>query len=307
MGRVVVVGSINVDLVAFAGRLPRPGETVLGSAFERHPGGKGSNQAIAAARAGAEVEMVGAVGQDALGDFMLETLDGFGVATAGVARVAAATGVALITVGAGENQIVVVPGANHALDKARAEQLAIGPDDACLAQLETPPEVVAAAFERARSAGAITILNPAPALPEGAGLIPLADVVVLNESECAAYAGSAPSGARAAARSLGLRPDQGLVLTLGGAGVAALWNGHAITLPAHAVEALDTTGAGDCFCGFLAAGLARGEEPETAIRLANAAAALAVSRRGAASSLPTYWEAQSLLDGAPNPVGAAVS
>jgi ribokinase len=296
MGRVVVVGSINVDLVAYAERLPRPGETVLGAGFERHPGGKGSNQAIAAARAGAEVAMVGAVGQDEHGDFMLGTLADFQVGAEAVERAAAPTGVALIGVGGGENQIIVVPGANHAIDLRRIEQMMVGPDDVCLAQLETSPQVVAAAFVRARAMGATVIFNPAPALPEGAALIPLADVVVLNQTECAAFAGVGPDDVRIAAAGLCLRPDQALVLTLGAAGIAALWNGHATVLPAHPVEAVDATGAGDCFCGFLAAGIARGETPEDALKLANAAAALSVARRGAASSLPTFWEAQSLLE-----------
>jgi ribokinase len=295
------VGSINMDLVAFADRSPESGETVLGTGFERHPGGKGANQAVAAALAGARSVMVGAVGNDVFGESLRATLAGFGVEVAEVETVAAPTGVALITVAGGDNRIVVVPGANHAIDAARVAELEIDAGDVCLVQLETPVEVVGAAFERARSRRALCLFNPAPALPEARPLLGSAEVIVVNETECAVFAGQAfePAAAdgsiRAAARAMGLREDQVLIVTLGAAGVVALDGGRALAVPGHPVNVADTTGAGDCFCGYLAAALSRREDLEAALRLANAAAALAVQRKGAASGIPSGAETKAFL------------
>lgn len=287
---VYVVGSINVDLVAFCARLPRVGETVRGHAFERHPGGKGANQAVAAARAGAAARMVGATGRDTEGEYLRGALAGYGVDLEKVAYADAATGTALILVGGGDNQIAVVPGANAQVLPAQADALDFQPGDICLAQMEIPAETVRAAFARARARQASTLFNPAPALPEARALFPLADVIVVNETECAAFSGIAPDGteatAQAAARALGLAAAQTLVMTLGAEGVLAVCGGQILAVPGHAVEAVDTTGAGDCFCGYLAAGLARGAALEAALHEANAAAALAVQAKGAASSLP---------------------
>jgi ribokinase len=287
---VYVVGSINVDMVAFCARLPRIGETVRGHAFERHPGGKGANQAVAAARAGAVARMAGATGRDLEGEYMRGALTGYGVDIQAVATLDAATGTALILVGGGDNQIAVVPGANAQVLPAQADALNFHPGDICLAQMEIPAETVRAAFARARSQQALTLFNPAPALPEARALFPLADWIVVNETECAAFSGITPDGteaaARAAARSLGLEAKQTLVMTLGAEGVLAICGERCLAVPGHVVEVVDTTGAGDCFCGYLAAGLARGEALEAALREANAAAALAVQVKGAASSIP---------------------
>lgn len=289
---VFVVGSINVDLVAYCERMPQVGESVRGLSFERHPGGKGANQAVAAARAGTVALMVGAVGDDPHGVYMRDTLRGYGVDIHGVETVADATGVAVILVGGGDNRIVVVPGANERIAAGRVAALDFQPGDVCMAQLETRVEVVRTAFERARAKGAITLLNPAPALPEAAALFPLADVIVMNETECAAFTGMpveavvSAESARIAARRLGLLAGQVLVITLGAQGAVAYTGERLIGVPGHAVDVIDTTGAGDCFCGYLAAELARGGELEAALKEANAAAALAVQTKGAASAIP---------------------
>lgn len=298
---VYVVGSINVDLVAYAERMPRLGETVLGTGFERHPGGKGANQAIAAARAGVESLMVGAVGGDPFGEMMRETLSAGGVDVGRVEIVDTATGVALIMVAGGENRIIVVPGANHRIGPARVEELDFRPGDVCMAQLEIPLPAVRAAFARARSRQTLAVLNPAPALLEAGPLLASADVIVANETECALLAGIpveaivAGTGIETAGSSLGLRPEQVLVVTLGAAGVRALASGRVIAVPGHAVEAVDTTGAGDCFCGYLAAELSRGERLTEALYTANAAAALAVQTRGAATGIPARAEVERFL------------
>ena len=301
---VFIVGSVNVDWVAFCGRLPRPGETVLGSGLERHPGGKGANQAVAAAQAGASAFMVGAVGDDPDGEFMRAALAEHGVDIRGIETVEAATGVAFILVGnGGDNQIVVVPGANHRIAPERAAALAFQAGDVCLAQSETRPEVVQAAFERARSRQALAVFNPAPASPEALALFPLADVIVVNETECASYAGAAadgwlgsPEALPRAGLALGLRAGQALILTLGARGVVAWTGDRILAVPGHPVAAIDATGAGDCFCGYLAAGLERGERLEDCLRAANAAAALAVQTKGAVSSIPARARVQRFLE-----------
>jgi len=303
MARVVVVGSIGVDLVAYAPRLPARGETVLGDRFARFPGAKGANQAVASALAGAAVAMVGAVGDDANGAFMRETLAARGVDIAGVETVAAAaTQVALIMVGGGDNQIVVVPGANMHIDANRIGALDFGAGDICVAQGETTPDVVRIAFSRARAGGAATLFNPAPAHESARGLLALADYVVVNETESEFLAGErfdlariGPSLERAA-NALHLRGDQTLIVTLGAGGVAARHRGASVTLGGHEVTVVDTTGAGDCFVGTLAAALIRGEAVENALRQANAAAALSVGRPGALASFPNRTEMWDFLN-----------
>jgi ribokinase len=301
MGRVIVVGSINVDFVVTAERFPRPGETLAAGSFARHPGGKGANQAIAAARLGARTTMVGAVGDDGFGGFMRTALAEAGV-DAGLVRTAAdrPTGVALITVAGGENSIVVIAGANGALSPADA-LFPVVADDVVVAQLETPVRATEAAFQAARAAGATTILNPAPASRDALDLLPLADVLIVNETELDLLAGASPAQGTAvcdvisALRSL-RRPGQVAIVTLGARGLIALAGpDQLIKIPGHVVEAADTTGAGDCFVGALAAGLAAKVELPAALARANAAAALSVQRLGAGGSMPTTAEVDALL------------
>lgn len=289
---VVVVGSINVDFVVRTDRFPKPGETLRGSVFERHPGGKGANQAVAAARARTRVMLAGAVGDDPQGQMMREVLTGSGVDTTLVETVPATTGVALIQIAGGENQIVVVPGANDFIDIDRIGRLPMETGDVCLAQLETRIEVVSHAFRRARAGSAFVVFNPAPADDVARVAFSLVDVVVVNETECAYFARTEPSSdmseadLKGAARAMGLASTQTLVVTLGAAGVVALADGKRVRLTGYPVAAIDTTGAGDCFCGYLAAGLSRGQTLVDALHVANAAAALAVQVNGAVPSMP---------------------
>lgn len=304
MANVHVMGSVNVDLVAFMDRLPAPGETVFGRKYAKFPGGKGANQAMAAARAGAAVNFIGSVGEDEHGEFMLTLLSANGIDTRSVRREKASTGVALIMVGAATNAIAVIPGANAALGPDASEAVALQQGDICLAQLEVPVAAIEAFFRRARACGATTVLNTAPAIGEAARLMPLSDVVVLNETEASFFAersfdGSDPSGIVAALRaSTGISDDATLILTMGADGLYISAQGQLQFMASHQVPVVDTTGAGDCFCGVLSAGLAAGEGLAQAARWGNAAAALSVGTEGAASSMPTAPQIQLFLGGA---------
>jgi ribokinase len=269
---VVVVGSINMDVVALAARHPALGETVLGSDLRFVPGGKGANQAVAAARLGAATRLIGRVGGDAFGESLVAFLGAEGIDIAGVARdVSAPTGTALIVVSGSDNTIVVVPGANAAL---AVGDLSLDPDDVVVAQCEIPLAVVEAAFHQARAVGARTLLNPAPALAEATQLLPLADVVVVNQTERAVF-------------ELPVRSGQVVVTTLGADGATAVVDGSAIHVGGRKVDAVDSTGAGDCFVGALAAALLRGDDVANALGFANAAASLSVQRVGAGTGMPT--------------------
>jgi ribokinase len=262
--------------------LPGPGETVLGDTFAEHPGGKGLNQAIAATRAGARVAFVGAVGQDAAGDLLVATMTDDGVSTQHVARVRQPTGRALIGVSAaGENSIIVVAGANTMVT---AEHLP--PARVVLAQLEVPVASVRRALAAARARGSITVLNPAPAQELDEDLLGMCDVVVPNQHEAVLLGG--------ADRLLELGASA-VVITRGAAGVELHSASGAEHLPAFAVAVVDTTAAGDSFCGALCARLAAGDGIAGALRFACAAGALATTRAGAVPSIPLRSEIDALL------------
>ena len=268
---IAVVGSINLDLVARAERLPRPGETLTNATFERIPGGKGANQALAAARLGAQVAMHGAVGDDPFADEALALLREGGVDLGGVRRTDQPTGVAVILVGGGENEIVVAPGANRA-----AEGGDVTGADAVLCQLEIPVETVA---EAARGA-AFFCLNAAPARPLPDGLLAEVDLLVVNRYELEAVG-----------------DHRGLTaLTLGAEGAVLLEHGEEVAraAPPH-VDAVDGTGAGDAFTAALLVSVLEGRDREDALRRACAAGALAASRPGAQPSLPTAAEVDAIL------------
>lgn len=294
-GRVVVVGSANVDLVVDVPRHPRGGETVLGGELRRTPGGKGANQAVGAARAGgADTVLVAALGRDDGAELLLRSLGEAGVRTPGVRRVGAPTGTALITVSPdGENAIVVAPGANEHLSLDDGAGALIATADVVLAQLEIPLETVVAAAE-ARRPGARFILNAAPSrdLPES--LWRAVDVLVVNEHEAADLAGrrgeARPDEPSDLARAL-LSRVPAVVVTLGGDGALVAVRGRQdVHVPAIAVDVVDTTAAGDTFCGVLAAEIARGAELGDAARTAGVAAALAVTRPGAQEAVPDREE-----------------
>ncbi|HYZ97827.1 MAG TPA: ribokinase [Acidimicrobiales bacterium] len=299
MPGVLVAGSINMDIVASVPRLPTPGETVTGTGLRFVPGGKGANQAVAAVRAGAAVTLVGAVGDDIFAGDLLSFLGRCGVDVGAVARrPRMPTGTALVTVAAdGENAIVVIPGANGTLDEASVREPGARPGDVLVTQYETPIDAAIAFFRRGREAGATCVLNPAPAAPTPSDLLALVDVLVLNEIELAELSGVALApdaadddiaGAIARLRNDGFA---GLgVATLGARGALAVSDGAVRRVPAHRVRAVDTTGAGDCFVGVLAAELVGGSPIDAALARANAAAALCVTRAGAGPSMPTRRE-----------------
>ena len=289
---VVVVGSANVDLVVGLQRMPAPGETVMGHSFDRFPGGKGLNQAVAAARAGAQVAMVGAVGADEGGDWLRGLMVAEGIDDTHVHRVEGPSGTAVIEVDeAGMNRIVVIPGANGQVTAYQVEQAlaAIAQVSVVLVQHEVPPDAVRAAMRAGRARGALTILNPAPARELDPGLLADVDLLVPNEHEAALLTGmptASADQARAAAASLRQQGPAAVVITRGAEGLAWCDADGTSVSGAFAVTAVDTVAAGDAFCGTLAAALAEGRSLAEALRLGSAAGALAASAAGAVPSLP---------------------
>jgi ribokinase len=299
---ITVVGSLNMDLVVRAPRIPQPGETIIGGDFRTVPGGKGANQAVAAARLGAQVSMVGRVGGDAFGGALRDNLGASGVDRAFVARdPEAATGIALITVDdGGQNSIVVVSGANMRLLPADvdAAEAAIVASDALLLQLESPMETVTRAAELARAHGVRVVLNPAPAGPIPPALLALVDVLIPNESETAYLAGMEVGDqfqAEAAAHSLRDMGVTTVVLTLGERGAMLAWECGTQLFSAFDVTPVDTTAAGDAFVAGFAVALAEGRSLAEAVRWGNAAGALAATKMGAQPSLPTRAALEKLL------------
>ncbi len=297
--RIVVVGSFNADLVSYMQRMPRPGETVHGDSFMTGAGGKGSNQAVAAARLGADVTFIGRLGNDVFANLAYEIWDAEGVNSDYVVQDAdTATGVAPIFVdSAGENMIVVVLGANSRLkpsdiDGARGR---IAAADVLLVQLEINTDMVTYALQVAQQVGVTTILNPAPAAPIPRETIQLADYLTPNETELESLSGRPVSDVTAAARSLMTRAEQIVVVTMGARGAQVVARDRTDTVPSFAVDALDTTGAGDAFNAALAVGLAEGKALAQALRFANATAALCVTKAGAAGSAPYRAEVDALL------------
>lgn len=289
---ITVLGSINMDLIATVDRLPQPGETVAGKSFSTAAGGKGANQALAARRAGASVRMCGAVGQDEFADPSLVHLADAGVGLSEVRRVDTPTGTAHILVDArGENQIVVVAGANGAVTAADADNsiAVMSGGDHLLLQLEIPPQAIRTAMQDARQRGVITVLNIAPLTDEAAELASHADIVIANETEFELLAGGGSLTAEQREKALMRLHEQSgqtLIVTLGADGVIAARDGSLHTAPGLAIEPVDTVGAGDTFCGYLAADLDRGHGFGTALRRAAIAGSLACLKPGAQPAIP---------------------
>ncbi|AEN09373.1 MULTISPECIES: ribokinase [unclassified Streptomyces] len=286
MTAIAVLGSTNMDLVAYVARAPGRGETVTGREFRTVPGGKGANQALAAARAGGEVVMIGAVGTDEYGSRLRTTLEHAGIDTDLLHTVAGPSGTAHIVVDdEGSNAIVVVPGANGTVTTlGPGEHAAIAAAGLLLLQLELPLRVVTEAARAARSLGVRTILTPSPVQPLPAELLDAVDLLIPNEHEAAALSGY--DDPHAAAQIL-LRQVPEVVITLGRKGcLYAARGGETIPFPAPEVTAVDTTGAGDTFVGTLAVALGEGRAVPEALAWASSAAALCVQRPGASSSMP---------------------
>ncbi len=270
---VCVVGSANLDLVATVNRLPAPGETVPGSTYAEYPGGKGLNQAVAAARSGAATAFVGAVGSDGAGTALLEVMRSDGIDISGVAVASVPSGRALIFVSAeGENSIVVVAGANDTVEATVPPSATV-----VLAQLEVPVDTIEYAFRAAKAAGATTVLNPAPVKPLPDSLLALCDVLTPNEHEVELLGGVDRL------RSLGAAA---VIVTRGAEGAELHTSSGVAYIAAHPVVPVDTTGAGDCFSGALCARLAAGDDMLGALRYASVAAALSTTQPGAVPSMP---------------------
>jgi ribokinase len=291
---IVCFGSINLDLIFPLSHLPQPGQTVLGPHMTIEPGGKGANQAVAAARDGAAVAFAGAVGRDALAEDALALLRRTGVDATRVIQADTATGCAAICVDpAGRNLIAVASGANRSARQAQVEDALLTPATTVLLQGETRPEENEALIRRARARGARVILNLAPPGPFAEDALRALDLLVLNEDEAAWLSTHIGSAGDAAALHAALGVD--IVVTLGEAGAMAVTAQERIRLPAHNVKVVDTTGAGDCFTGVLAAALDRGLALPAALRRANAAAALCCTRAGTQGSMPTAAETDAAL------------
>ncbi len=301
--KILVIGSFMVDLMSKSPHLPKPGQTVMGGPFHMGAGGKGSNQAIAAAKLGAEVEMVVSLGTDQFGDLALDALVQAGVGTEGVKRVSdESTGIALIIVDdlSGENMIVVAPGSNSLLDKDDVERVKgkMAEADCVVMQLEIPLETVEYAAKLAREAKTQIILDPAPGRPLPDGLLANVDVLTPNEDEAQIITGleiNDLATAEKAAKALLARGPGAVVITLGGLGALAVTEEETIHIPAFAVDTVDTTGAGDAFNGALAAALAEKRSLAEACRFAAAAAALSVTKVGTSIAAPYRSEVEEFL------------
>jgi ribokinase len=296
---VLVIGSLNADLVVRAPRFPQPGETISGDDLHTIPGGKGANQAVAAARQGASVAMLGSVGKDNFGDFLLENLKQNQVDVSNIQRDHASTGTAIIVVDAnGQNSIVLSAGANGHVSFADVDRGSDLNPSLILLQLEIPTPTVLHAAQFAKANGARVILNPAPAQTLPDDLIRLADFIIPNETELSLLTGlevKDTASAEAAAKALLKRGADNVIVTLGSKGALLVSSTQVIHVDTYKIDVVDTTAAGDAFIGGFAASLLRGLELKDAVRHANACGALAATKFGAQPSLPTKDEVETFM------------
>jgi ribokinase len=297
---VICVGAINVDIFARAPRRPIAGETVLGSLVEILPGGKGANQAVAAFRMGVPVSLVGAIGTDEFAEISRSFLEREGVETSWISQVTGPTGTAVIVVDeSGENSIVVVPGANSSVSPSSIEDIQLASGDVCLLQAEIPEDANLAVLYAARAAGALTILNLAPYRRTDPDLLSKVSFLIVNETEFAWLTNTSPHELTlpgvAGMLAEGTGFTHNILVTLGSGGVVGRVDKAVIQVPGHSVKVVDTTGAGDAFCGAFSAALARGLAPLEAVRIANAAAAISVQSSGAGPSMPQFDDVMSFI------------
>jgi ribokinase len=305
--KILVIGSINFDMVVFSERLPQPGETVIGKTWQTFPGGKGANQAVAAARLGGDVQMIGNVGEDSAGDTLLQNLKANKVNTSKIKKVNSPSGTALITVDSeGQNTIVVIPGANATLTKKDIDSLKsiIKKTNILILQLEIPLEIVVHAIEIAHQYGVTILLNPAPAATIPTETLNKVTYLIPNESELALLSGlptNSDEEIQSAANNLFAMGCKQIILTRGKHGAFYLSPQHKISSLPFQVPVVDTTAAGDAFIGAFAVALANDLDLQTALLRANAAGALTVTKAGAQSSLPTLQELDQFLHNNPDP------
>ena len=294
---IVIIGSISMDLVTCTPRIPAVGETVIGTSFSTTPGGKGANQAVAAARLGYPVHMVGKVGTDDYGTPLLESLKAAGVNIDTMGRFQGSSGLAHIFVAEnGQNSIVIVQGANAEVDNAHidAQSGVIRSAGMVLLQLEIPIRTIEHVLAICAEAKVPVMMDPAPAAPLPDSFFPHIAWFTPNETEAAFYVGERLSAEQSAAKLLA-KGVQGVVLKRGAEGAYVAKNGIAEWVPAFKVDAIDTVAAGDCFNGAFAVALSEGKDPRVAARFASAAAAISVTRRGAQASMPSRQDVQALL------------
>jgi ribokinase len=295
---ITVFGSTNLDQVGTVSRLPKPGETVAGGTFSMAAGGKGANQALAARRAGGDVRHISAVGNDAFAGLALELLEKGGVDLSAVKTTAEPTGIAMIFVdGAGENVIAVLPGANGTMTAADADEKLKGVSGGVmLLQQEIPQAATTRALQLGKAQGITTILNTAPFLDTTVDIAPQADILIANETEFALLTGRGIEELDAAMADWARQHGQTVIVTLGGDGARAVTkSGEKISVPALKVKPVDTVGAGDTFCGYLAAGLDTGLDLASAMKRAATAASLACLKAGAQPAIPLADEVAAAL------------
>ncbi len=295
---ITVLGSTNLDLIGTVSRIPRPGETVPGKDFSMAAGGKGANQALAARRAGAEVRMIAAAGSDSFAEEALKLLRADGVDLSQVRTVPGATGVAMIFVDTeGENVIAILPGANGTMGPADADAAlaGLGIGSVLMLQQEIPQAATERALELARAQGVVSILNTAPFLPTTAAIAERASIVIANETEFQLLTGAGLDRLDAAMTDWAKVHNQTVIVTLGSDGARAALPGGSFAVPALRIDPVDTVGAGDTFCGYLAAGLDQGLALEAAMRRAAAAASLACLKPGAQPAIPCLDEVEAAL------------
>jgi len=301
MSKVIIAGSINQDIVVSAYHHPKIGETVFGNNLKYFPGGKGANQAIASAKLGSKTVMLGKVGGDIFGEQLIAFLKKQNIDTKILVENNAPTGTAIITV-AGENfdnTIVVVPGANFLFAVQDIGNINLEKGDILVSQLEIPVETIEAFFQKGREAGTINIFNPAPAQIISESLLGMVDILILNETELNSISGmlvniDSEESIKNAVQKI---KDNSLMVavTIGERGVIAFANGDIIKIPGRKVKVIDTTGAGDCFVGALAASMAGGKTFTESLAFANTAASVSVTREGAGSSMPNLDEVAALI------------
>lgn len=299
---IIVFGSINMDLVVYSDKQPAKGETILGNSFETFQGGKGANQAVAVAKLGLPVSLIGKVGNDVFGDELLENLNRETVDTSMIVRHEGPSGVAFIYVfeQTSENHIIVISGSNKEVKSNQISDKELSTSDVLISQLEVPPSEIEDLFIRAKNSGTYRMLNTAPALEISKNLIRETDLLVMNESELENLSERSVDNENIdsiaeAIKVLNLKTTQSIAVTLGSKGVYVYTNQKGDFIDGHKIEAVDTTGSGDCFIGALATHYLKSNDLLDSVNFANKAAALSVTKRGASASMPTLEEVVNFL------------